>query len=348
MSYYLDRHWQVSQPELHDKIHELLTLTGGAKSDNASYYKAMLWSLVHLIQADLDRWDAKIVNYTLRDLNKALTTLQRYKRRRKATVYGSARTTIDMSEYALAKELGKQLAHQGFMVMTGAGGGIMHAAQEGAGAENSLGLNIALPFEQDANPVIANSPALIRFRFFFLRKLFFVKEADALVVFPGGFGTHDELSELLTLVQTGKSPLVPIILMDTPDGGYWKAWMTFVRDYILRYRYIDADDFNLFELATSAEEALDIITRFYSNFHSLRWIGKELRLRLLRPLPPEAIEQLNQDFAHICQQGEFIQTDAHIDEQDEPELDTLSRLAFQFNARDYGQLRQVINWVNRY
>lgn len=348
MDNYLERHWQTSQPELHKKIRELLQSVGGIHTENTPLYEEMLGTIVHFIQQDGERWDVKIINHTLRELEKAFTTLRAFRRRRKVTIYGSARIQPESPEYHLAVELGHKLAEHDFMVITGAGNGIMRAAHEGAGRGNSLGFNISLPFEQEVNPVIADSEGLLNFRFFFTRKLFFVKEADALVLFPGGFGTLDEAFELLTLVQTGKSPIVPVVLMDVPNGRYWTAWKRFIEDSLLANHYIDPEDIHLFEYTTSPESAIQIIRTFYRNYHSLRWVGKELRLRLNRPLPKEALSTLHQQFGHVLTQGQFTEAPPHKDEEDEPELTHLTRLAFHFNATDYGQLRRIINFVNAY
>lgn len=342
----LDRHWQVSQPELNKKITELLVLSGAQSTENAALYREILGTIVQLIQEDLNRWDAKIVNNTISELHKGLVTLKQYSRRRKVTIFGSARTVESHPEYQLAIRLGQLLAQHGYMVITGAGGGIMHAAQAGAGAENSLGFNITLPFEQEANPVIAGSPGLLQFRFFFTRKLFFAKEADALILFPGGFGTLDEMFELLTLLQTGKSPIVPIILMDSPDGTYWKNWKTFIRSSLLHQKYISEHDLFLISHAATEQDALEIIKRFYSNYHSLRWFGKQLFLRLFNPLSPKTLHKIHTTFTDILSQGQFEQGPPHPQENDEPELQNLTRLSFYFNARDYGRLKQLIDVVN--
>lgn len=348
MENFLDRHWQVSRPELGAKLDELLALAGGAKSTNAFLYREMLWSLVRLIQEDVDRWDAKITSYALRELEKALTLLRQYRRRRKVTIFGSSRITADAPECALAERLGRLLAQDGFMVITGAGGGIMHAAHRGAGRDHSLGFHITLPFEQAVNPVVAESTHLLAFRFFFTRKLFLAKEADALVIFPGGFGTLDETFEVLTLVQTGKSRLIPIILVDVPGGTYWHHWRQFIETELLARGYISDHDLSLIDHLQTADEAFARICRFYRNFHSTRWVDGELRIRVLRPLPSSALEHINQEFGDICAAGAFALASAHAEERDEPEIRDFPRLAFHFNGRDYGRLRQLIELVNQY
>src|SRR5690606_19351757 len=208
---YLSRHFQDSGIELSSKVDQLVELATSSTSPNRALYREMMVTVIRMAQADRNRWDAKIMLQTLREMENSFRTLEPFKRRRKVTVFGSARTAIDHPVYQLARKLGETLSRHDLMVITGAGGGIMAAAHEGAGLENSLGLNITLPFEQSANAVVAGSQNLLSFHFFFLRKLFFVKEADALVLCPGGFGTLDEALEVLTLIQTGKSPLVPVV-----------------------------------------------------------------------------------------------------------------------------------------
>lgn len=346
MDTYLERHWRTSEPALREKIEELLQVSGGADGGNASLYREILWSLIRMIQGNVDRWDVKITSNALTELENAFARLSRYKRRRKVTIFGSARASSDTPAYRLAHRVAATLAADDFMIITGAGPGIMQAANEGAGSESSIGLNINLPFEQDPNPVMQGSPGLLEFNFFFTRKLFFVKEADAVILFPGGFGTLDETMELLTLVQTGKSPLIPIILMDAPGGNYWQHWRTFIQESLLEQGYISASDMALFTYAEDPREACDEIERFYSNFHSARWLGPELRLRLNHGLSDPTMEEINEAFSDICDQKGIRLTGEHVDESDEPELRNLSRLAFNFNHSDYGRLRQLIDVVN--
>ncbi len=219
---------------------------------------------------------------TLKELEQAFRTLERFRRRRKVTVFGSARTRIDHGLYALARELGSALARRDMMVITGGGAGIMGAAHEGAGPEASLGFNITLPFEQRANPTIEGTDHLLSFHFFYVRKLFFLKEADALVLCPGGFGTLDETFEVLTLIQTGKSPLVPLVLLDTPDGHFWDDTLAYLQRNLLEEGYILPADLKLVRLVRSPEAAAAEIEHFYGNYHSTR------RRDGLLHIPPQA------------------------------------------------------------
>jgi uncharacterized protein (TIGR00730 family) len=344
---YLSRHVQLNGVDLNTKVDELSTLATPPGSPNLQLYREMLNTIIRMAQADRNRWDAKIMMQTLRELEHAFSALEQFKRRRKVTVFGSARTPVDHPIYRLARDLGKTLAKHNLMVITGAGGGIMAAAHEGAGLDNSLGFNIALPFEQDANDTVRGSNNLLSFHFFFLRKLFFVKEADGLVLCPGGFGTLDEALEVLTLIQTGKSPLVPVILLDQPGGTFWTSALTFIRDQLQDNGYILPSDTRLLRLVLSPDEAAKEIAEFYSNFHSSRWLNERFVIRLNYALNEQAMQQLNNEFRDLCTQGDFQQQAYCESEQDEPELCNMTRLAFAFNGRNHGRLRELLDLVNQ-
>lgn len=346
MEKYFERHGRVAHPSLTSKIEELVELAGGGRSANAKLYGEMLRTVVGMIQEDTDRWDAKLANYALTDMAKAFAQLRPYKRRRKATVFGSARTKPGDPDYELAVELGRALVRHEYMVITGAGPGIMQAAHEGAGRACSVGLNISLPHEQGANPVIEGDPKLIDFRFFFTRKLFFVKEADAVILMPGGFGTQDESFELLTLMQTGKSPLVPVVLLDSPETGYWKGWESFVKEQLEGNGMISESDRHLFTHAHSVDEVIESIDRFFSNFHSTRWVGDSLRLRLLRPITEEALERINEEYGDLSPGVRIEQVAAAPEEDNESELADLPRIALNYHHRGAGRLRQLVAALN--
>lgn len=344
---YLSRHFQISSVDLHAKVEELSTLVTPPDSPNIKLYQAMLHTVVRMAQADRNRWDAKIMQQTLREMEHAFSALEQFKRRRKVTVFGSARTPANHPMYSLARDLGETLAKHNLMVITGAGGGIMAAAHEGAGLENSLGFNITLPFEQDANATVQGSNNLLPFHFFFLRKLFFVKEADGLVLCPGGFGTLDEALEVLTLIQTGKSPLVPVVLLDQPGGTFWTSALTFIREQLQDNGYILPSDMHLLRLVHSAEEAAEAIAQFYRNYHSSRWLNESYVIRLNHALNEAAMQQLNSEFRDLCKHGDFQQQARCESEQDEPELCHMTRLAFAFNGRNHGRLRELLDLVNQ-
>src|SRR5262249_48278947 len=202
-------------------------------------------------------------------------------------------------EAQVAEEFGRQMAANHFMMITGGGDGIMGAAQRGAGRENSFGLNIRLPFEQRANEIIHGDPKLINFNYFFTRKLNFVKEAHAYALFPGGFGTMDEAFEIMTLMQTGKALIIPIVCLDRPGGGYWQTWMRFLTEHLLRFGLISEPDFSFIKIAHDVADAIEHILLFYRNYQSSRWVGSQLVLRLRNRLTNNAIDKLNQQFADI-------------------------------------------------
>lgn len=343
---YLARHFQTSGIDLRSKVDELTTLIAPANSLNRELYREMLITVIRMGQADRNRWDAKIMLQTLREMEHAFSVLEQFKRRRKVTVFGSARTPVDHPIYQLARELGGQLARHDLMVVTGAGGGIMAAAHEGAGLDNSLGFNITLPFEQNANATVNGSANLLSFHFFFLRKLFFVKEADALVLCPGGFGTLDEAIEVLTLIQTGKSPLVPVVLLDQPGGNFWQEALQFIERQLKGNGYILASDLNLMTLVYSAEAAVAQITQFYSNYNSSRWLNKRFVIRLNHPLTDAALTAIRREFSDISKNGDFELQDKADEDQDTAELANLPRLIFDFNGRNHGRLREMIDLIN--
>lgn len=343
---YLSRHFQASGLNLTEQAGALARSVTPPGSPNVELYQQMFVTVARMAQADRNRWDAKIMLQTLREMENAFSRLERFKRRRKVTVFGSARTPREHPLYQQARALGQELAKLDLMVITGAGDGIMAAAHEGAGLENSLGLNITLPFEQHANPTVDGSGNLLSFHFFFLRKLFFVKEADALVLCPGGFGTLDEALEVLTLIQTGKSPLVPVVLLDQPGGQYWEDGLKFMHQQLEANHYILPSDMRLMRLVHSPEEAVQEIARFYRNYQSSRWLKDRFVIRMNHPLNDSALKTLEKEFSGLCASGSFSQMPLCESEQDEPEFCEQIRLAFVFNGRDHGQLRELVDFIN--
>jgi len=291
--------------------------------------------------------DLKILSRTLRELRYALKVFAPYRRRRKITVFGSARTKPDAPAYLQGVELGKQMAAHGWMLITGAGGGIMEAGHRGAGRELSMGLNIKLPFEQSANPYIDGDPKLVTLRYFFTRKLMFVKECSAVCCLPGGFGTLDETLEVLTLLQTGKQQILPMVLLDQPGGTFWKTFHEFVIKDLLANQLISPEDLSLYHITDRVEEAVKCVLDFYANYHSMRYVREWLVLRLQRPLSAKFLERLNSDFADIVVSGQMEQRGALPEEEGEPELGDLPRLVFHFRRVHIGRLRQLIDTLNR-
>src|SRR5262245_19904325 len=300
-----------------------------------------------LLRDHANRGDVKLLNTALKELRYSFKVFSAYKRRRKVTVFGSARLPLDHPACLQAVEFGRRMAEAGFMVITGAAAGIMEAGHVGAGRQNSIGVNILLPFEQEANPIISGDTKLMHLKYFFTRKLLFVKESDAIALFPGGFGTQDEAFEVLTLAQTGKSHLFPIVLVDEPGGDYWRHWLRFVEDVLLARGLISPADMALFKLTDSVEEAVAEVLGFYRVYHSMRYVRGELVLRLQSPLSEATLRQIRSEFADILASGTFEQTAALPDEANDPHLAQLPRLRFRFNRHSLGRLRLLIDVINR-
>ncbi|HEY0289890.1 MAG TPA: TIGR00730 family Rossman fold protein [Pseudomonas sp.] len=341
----LSHHFQSEGTDLISKVEEQIHLVA-PNSPNIALYRDMVLTVLRMAQDDRNRWNAKITLQALRELENAFRVLDQFKGRRKVTVFGSARTPLQHPLYALARELGAKLAASELMVITGGGGGIMAAAHEGAGLHYSLGFNITLPFEQHANATVDGTDNLLPFHFFFTRKLFFVKEADALVLCPGGFGTLDEALEVLTLVQTGKSPLVPIVLLDAPGGTFWQSALNFIKDELEGNHYILATDMNLLKLVYSADEAVEEINQFYSNFHSSRWLKNKFVIRMRHALSEAAMTHIQDAFADLRLNEDFHQHAYLGEEHDDAQFSHLTRLAFSFNGRNQGRLRELVNYIN--
>jgi uncharacterized protein (TIGR00730 family) len=298
-----------------------------------------------LLRDGATRGDLKLLSTALRELRYCLKVFTPYRNTRKVTVFGSARLPPADPAFAAAVTFGRRLAEAGYMVITGAAAGIMEAGHVGAGREHSIGVNILLPFEQHANPVIDGDRKLMHLKYFFTRKLLFVKESDAVALFPGGFGTQDEGFEALTLVQTGKSHLFPIVMVDAPGGDYWTRWQAYITDVLLKRKLISPEDLSLYKIAASVDEAVDEVLGFYRVYHSMRYVGPDLVLRLQNPLPPAVLEQARTAFADIVVSGTYEQGGALAAERGE--LPELARLRFRFNRRAMGRLRQLVDFINR-
>jgi uncharacterized protein (TIGR00730 family) len=299
-----------------------------------------------LVSDGANRGDAKLLATALKELRHCFRVFAAYRGTRKATVFGSARTPASHPAYTAAVEFGRLMVEGGWMVITGAASGIMHAGHVGAGRDQSFGLNILLPFEQGANPVITGDPKLMNLRYFFTRKLAFIKESDAVVLFPGGFGTHDELFETLTLIQTGKTHVFPIVLVDEPGGTYWRRWQEFVTQDLLDRGYISPPDLHLYTITDDPAEAVRVVRTFYRVYHSMRYVRGDLVLRL-QARPTEAtLAEVNRSFADILAGGRFEACDALPAEANEPAVKDLPRLKFRFNKHAHGRLRQLIDTLN--
>ncbi len=315
-------------------------------SKHGELIQLALATVVRMADEEVDRLDWKILNASLQDMERAFKTFYPYRHVRKISIFGSARIASGTPEYQMAVEFAHRVTEQGFMVITGAGPGIMQAGNEGAGREKSFGLNIQLPFEQGANDFIEGDPKLVPFKYFFTRKLFFLKESDALALFPGGFGTLDEAFECLTLCQTGKSSPIPLVLIDRPGGDYWHDWLEYVQKQLLKRRLVSSDDFSLFTLTDQLDEACNVISRFYSVFHSCRYVGSRLVMRLNTEVSEELVETLNENFSDILLKGRIEKSHALPQEAQDMSIG-MSRLLLHFNQRDLGRLYQMIDMINR-
>ena len=312
---------------------------------HGKWIQRALETILRLSETEIDRLDWKILSASIGDMERAFQVFHPYRHVRKVAVFGSARTNDTAPEYQLAYDFAQAITQQGFMTITGAGGGIMAAANAGAGAENSFGLNIQLPFEQGANKYIAGDPKSIPFKYFFTRKLFFLRESDAVALFPGGFGTQDEALETLTLCQTGRYGPVPMVLIDRPGGTYWRDWDSYLRKNLAATGLIGVDDLNLYTITDDIQVAVETIRTFYQVYHSSRYVGEQFVMRLKMAISDRDLELLNREFGGLVTSGEIVQTTALADELED--ASHLPRLVFKFDRRDFGKLYQMIGRINQ-
>lgn len=303
-------------------------------------------TIVRMAGSRRDRLDWKILSSSLLDMERGFEMFYPYRHVRKVTVFGSSRIQPGQPEYQMAVDFSRCVTAKGFMVMTGAGGGIMQAGNEGAGAAMSFGLNIRLPFEQDANPFIAGDEKLLYFKYFFTRKLFLLRESDAIALFPGGFGTQDEAFECLTLAQTGRFGPAPLVLVDCPGGDYWQNWNQYIQTNLLAMNLISPDDPSLYTITDRLDVACQAITDFYRVYHSSRYVKDQLVIRLKTELSDGDVAALNEQFQDILLGG-HIGKSAALPEELGDETVELPRLVLQFNQRDLGRLYQMIGCINQ-
>ncbi len=306
----------------------------------------MLATTLKLLRDENNRADLKLINTSLKELRYALKVFTPYKDVKKCSIFGSARTKADHHDYLAAEKFGKMIADKGWMVITGAGGGIMAAGHGGAGAAPSFGLAIRLPFEQFTNEFIDGDPKLINFKYFFTRKLMFVRSSQAFVLFPGGFGTMDEGFEVLTLIQTGKAAPMPVVMVDHPGSSFWGGWKEMVEKQLLASRLISPEDLNLYKITQDLDEALKECTHFYNTYHSVRYNRDTLIMRLKRRPSQVQMDEIRRKFGHLAMKGTIEVGEALPIEKDEVTILDLPRLTFQFNKRDHGLLRLLINHLN--
>ncbi len=306
----------------------------------------MIVSTIRLVREHNGRGDLKLVNAALKELRYAMSVFAPYAQTRKLSIFGSARTPPGDPAYKAAVDLGAAIAEQDWMVITGAGPGIMAAGVEGAGSEHSFGVGITLPFEERAAATIAEDPKLINFKYFFTRKLTFMKESHGYALLPGGFGTLDESFELLTLLQTGKTSPAPVVLLDAPGGDYWHSWYNFVTSQLLGDGLIALEDMCFVTLTDSIDDAVSEITSFYRTYHSMRLVGSRLVLRLNEPLAAEKVERLNETFSDIITRGTIQNIEPTAAELRDGDNVSLARIAFEFDRRHWARLRQMIDEIN--
>ncbi|MDA8976955.1 LOG family protein [Akkermansiaceae bacterium] len=314
--------------------------------DRACLLAEMMTTAVRMARGNTELGDFKLANRALRELRESNEVFHPYRNFQKIALFGSARTKPDEAEYQTAVDFTHKLKELGFMTITGAGPGIMAAGNEGATRDFSFGLNITLPFETSANTFIKGDPKLIDYDFFFTRKLAFVKEAAAAVGLPGGMGTMDEIFEALTLIQTGKVTVYPIVCLDSKGGTYWKAWNQFITEHLFRLDLISESDFELFTVTDDVDAAIEEIVHFYKIFHSYRYVGDQLVIRLSEELTDGAVKKLSMEFADIIKVGKIEKCATLEEEENEPELAELYRLKLRHRRRDFGRLRQFINAIN--
>ncbi len=321
-------------------------LANACTNNNIDLVEEMLTSIIKLGLENNDRGDLKLINTALKELRYTSKIFTPYRNERKVVVFGSARTQQDSNEYKMTVQLAELFVKNGFKVITGGGPGIMEAGNKGAGRKDSFSLNIKLPFEQKHNKYIAGDKKAVNFKYFFNRKLFFLKESDATVIFPGGFGTLDECFENITLIQTGKSKPRPIILIDPVNSQYWSHWLKFVTKELSNNGYISCNDMSLIQHVNSVEKAVDEITDFYKVYHSIRYVGNKTVIRLNSNLSNENVKELTRKYNSILRSGEIEMTTALPEEKEHAEYPDLPRLVMDFNKRDFGKLHEMIRFLN--
>ena len=331
-------------PSFDARIQQLVADWGAEKSPEL--IEEMIVTALNMARDKMGTGDLKLISRSLKEMRYAAKVFGGYRQFRKICVFGSARTPPSEGQFKVAEEFAREMVSHDFMVITGGGDGIMGAAQRGAGRAHSFGLNIRLPFEQHANVVIEGDRKLINFNYFFTRKLNFVKETHAFALFPGGFGTMDEAFEVLTLMQTGKARIIPVVMLDKPGGTYWQTWMKFLTEHLFKFGYIDSDDFRLFKIMPDVRAAVKEILHFYSVYQSARWVGEQLVIRISRKISDSSLNALNKEFADIVRTGEITQRSALRQEKNEPEIWHLPRLILRPHRNSFGRFRQLIDAIN--
>ncbi|MHB1398094.1 MAG: LOG family protein [Trichloromonadaceae bacterium] len=339
-------HFSRSNGDIDRQIDALIETVG---AHHPGIVREMLLSALMAGQENDYLADLKLMRTTMKEMRFTNKIFGPYRDRKKVTIFGSARTEPHEPIYQKCVTFARLLTEHGYMAITGGGGGIMQAGNEGAGAENSFAVNIRLPFEQETNPVMIQSKNVITYKYFFNRKVAFLKEAQAIALFPGGFGTQDEAMEALTLIQTGKNPPIPLVLIDDDAGDYWEEWLRFIKKTMLRKGLISGEDFGLFTITRDPHEAVQLIDDFYRVYHSSRFVADTLVIRLNMAISEEQMATLEDEFSSIIQPGSHLRLCGPLpEEQDQPDLLQMPRLAFQFNRRDFSLLKGFIRRLNSF
>jgi len=338
------REYKTGDENIDKMISDLAGRAGPAA--NESLLREILTTVVKLGQESKDQGDLKLVNKALKELRYSFKIFAPYRTVKKVIIFGSARSKPASPEYKMAEEFSRSVTDKGYMIVTGGGPGIMEAGNKGARKGKEFALNIHLPFEQKVNPYIYEKDKIISFKYFFVRKLIFIKETDATALFPGGFGTHDEGFEMLTLVQTGKAKPRPIVMMEPKGSTYWSLWKNFVNEQLVKSGFIQKDDLNLFHISKSVDEAVKYIDDFYKVYHSIRYVSGSTVLRLNKEISGKTLELLNKNFKDILTTGEIKLLPPLKEEMEKQEFLHLPRLVMKFNMRDYGRLYEMIGVIN--
>jgi uncharacterized protein (TIGR00730 family) len=337
------RQWSIDPP-FDARVRQLVR--DWDASESPELIEEMIVTALKIARDHMSVADLKLINRSIKEMRNAAKVFAPFQHLRKVAIFGSARTPVDSPVYEVAKDFAREIVAHNFMVVTGGGDGIMGAAQRGAGRAHSFGLNIRLPSEQRANEIIQGDPKLVTLNYFFTRKLNFVKEAHAFALFPGGFGTLDEAFEVLTLMQTGKARIIPVVMLNRPRGNYWEEWMKFITDRLLKRGLISKEDFSFFKITHTVREAVAEILHFYKIYHSARWVGEQFVIRMNDRLSKNAIADLNEEFADILRKGKIVQTTALPQEKNEPEIFDLPRLILTPFRNNFGRFRQLIDAIN--
>lgn len=334
----------IGVPEIDKEIEDLAKKYSTPGTEEL--FRQIFTTVVKLQKEKADDLDLQIVNSTLKELRHAFKIFSRYRDVPKVTIWGSSRISSSAPEYKMALEFSKKISKLGYMIITGGGGGVMEAGNRGAG-DKGFAVNIILPNIQEVNPFVLKGEKLIHFKYFFTRKLIFVKESDATVLFPGGFGTNDEAFEILTLFQTGKSMPRPIILVNAPKMTYWKTWLKFIEKEMLKRNFILKEHLKLFKVVNSVQEAIDEIVNFYRIYHSIRFVGPLTVLRLNKSLPESKVKELNKKFKDILIEGKIQPSGPTTIEKEQKDFIDLPRLVMKFDRHSYGRLNEMIRSINQ-